>query len=74
MQGHSPLIIELLQEKHIIYGENLHFIRPCVLNVLIKEHVWAIRISLDYLAVGIFEGDTVTWFWVGNHDDYERFF
>ena len=24
--------------------------------------------------VGIFEGDTVTWFWIGDHDEYERFF
>jgi hypothetical protein len=21
-----------------------------------------------------FEGDTVTWFWIGRHDSYERFF
>lgn len=20
------------------------------------------------------QGDTVTWFWIGHHDDYERFF
>ncbi|WP_442949861.1 hypothetical protein [Nostoc sp.] len=20
------------------------------------------------------EGDTVTWFWIGSHDDYESFF
>jgi hypothetical protein len=23
--------------------------------------------------VGILQGDSVTWFWIGNHDDYERF-
>ena len=28
----------------------------------------------SYRAVGIFEGDSVTWFWIGNHDNYERFF
>jgi len=23
--------------------------------------------------LGILEGDTVTWFWIGSHDEYERF-
>jgi hypothetical protein len=55
--------------KESPFHPSLHF--KCVNR---KEHVWSIRISLGYRAVGIFEGDTVTWFWVGNHDDYERFF
>jgi len=38
------------------------------------ENIWSARISLNHRAIGIFEGDTVTWFWAGNHDDYERFF
>lgn len=38
------------------------------------EGLWAVRVSLGVRALGILEGDTVTWFWIGNHDDYERFF
>ena len=38
------------------------------------ENIWAVRVSLGYRALGVLDGDTVTWFWVGNHDDYERFF
>ena len=34
-----------------------------------EEHIWAVRIT-----IGILEGDTVMWFWVGNHDAYQRFF
>ena len=30
-----------------------------------KEHIWSLRISLGYRALGIYEGDTVTWFWIG---------
>ncbi len=37
-----------------------------------EENIWSLRISLNYRAIGIFEGDMVTWFWIGNHDDYER--
>lgn len=39
-----------------------------------EESIWAVRLTLGYRALGIMEGDTVTWFWVGNHDEYERFF
>ncbi len=39
-----------------------------------EEDIWSVRISRGFRAVGIFEGDTVTWFWIGGHDDYERFF
>jgi hypothetical protein len=38
------------------------------------EDIWSVRISRGYRALGILENDTVTWFWVGSHDDYERFF
>jgi len=37
-------------------------------------NIWAVRLSLGYRAIGILDGDTVTWFWIGNHDDYEHFF
>ena len=38
------------------------------------ESIWSVRITRSYRAVGILEGNEVTWFWVGGHDDYERFF
>ncbi len=37
------------------------------------EHIWSVRITKGVRAVGIFENDTVTWFWIGMHDEYERF-
>jgi len=39
-----------------------------------EENIWSVRITRGYRAIGIWEGDTVTWFWIGSHDDYERFF
>jgi len=37
-----------------------------------EEDLWSVRISRGYRALGILEKETVTWFWVGSHDDYER--
>jgi hypothetical protein len=39
-----------------------------------KEGVWSARITLTHRALGIREGDTITWFWTGTHDEYERLF
>lgn len=34
--------------------------------------VYSVRVGEDYRALGLLHGDTVTWFWIGNHDEYER--
>ena len=33
---------------------------------------WVARVGENYRAVGIEAGGTVTWFWIGPHDEYER--
>ena len=39
-----------------------------------NESIWSVRINKNYKALCIFENATVTWFWIGNHDDYETYF
>jgi hypothetical protein len=34
--------------------------------------VYSVRIGDSYRALGLLHGDTVTWFWIGNHEEYER--
>lgn len=34
--------------------------------------IYSVRIDIDWRAVGIMQGDTVIWFWIGSHQDYER--
>lgn len=51
------------------FHPSLHF--KCIND---QEHIWSVRITCSYRALGIFEGDTVTWFWIGSHDNYKRFF
>lgn len=33
--------------------------------------VWSVRISIDYRALGVRDGDVIVWFWVGSHADYD---
>jgi hypothetical protein len=37
-----------------------------------KGHYWSARISPGYRAVGRIQDGVMYWFWIGNHDEYER--
>jgi hypothetical protein len=47
---------------------------PSLFFKRVKENqpVYSVRIGLGYRALGLLKGDTVTWFWIGTHDEYER--
>lgn len=34
--------------------------------------LYSARVGIGYRAVGRREGDTITWFWIGSHADYDR--
>lgn len=51
------------------FHPSLHF--KCVNS---KENIWFVSVSKSYRAIGVLDDDTLTWFWIGNHDDYENFF
>lgn len=34
--------------------------------------IYSVRIGKSYRAVGQLDGDTVIWFWVGSHAEYDR--
>ncbi len=63
------------QRKLITYGRIILFIPLYILNVLIvSEDIWSVRITRNYSAIGILQGDEITLFWIGSHDNYEGFF
>ena len=37
-----------------------------------QENIWSLRVSEGHRALCIFEGPTVTWFWIGDHDSDMR--
>jgi len=34
--------------------------------------VYSVRITRGYRALGVKRGDSIVWFWIGSHDEYER--
>lgn len=55
----------LWRESHRHPG--LHFKR-----VHSAEPIWSIRVGVHYRALGLMDGEMVTWFWIGSHADYDR--
>jgi len=34
--------------------------------------IYSARVSLHYRALGVVDQGTIVWFWIGDHDEYER--
>ena len=34
--------------------------------------IYSARVGIGYRAVGTLDGDTVVWFWIGSHADYDK--
>ncbi len=39
-----------------------------------EADVWSVRVNLDLRAVAQRSGDTVTWFWIGTHKEFDHLF
>jgi len=38
------------------------------------DRVWSVRISNRYRAVGERRGDTISWAWIGTHNEFDKLF
>jgi hypothetical protein len=36
--------------------------------------IYSVRIDLDWRAVGVLRDETIVWFWIGSHGDYDKLF
>lgn len=67
-----PEIRILAQKAYRLFQQNpghpsLHFKK-----IHDREPIYSARMSLGYRAVGLLEGDEITWFWIGSHAEYDR--
>ncbi len=37
-----------------------------------RRPIYSVRVGSGYRALGLWEGDTITWFWIGSHAEYDR--
>jgi hypothetical protein len=37
-----------------------------------KESLYSVRVSKDWRALGLLQENTIFWFWIGSHADYDK--
>ncbi|WP_245940094.1 hypothetical protein [Stenomitos frigidus] len=69
---HCHLIYkEQAQKTYQLWQENsLH---PSLHFKKVGKHLWSVRVGGVYRALALKKGDDYYWFWIGAHDEYERF-
>jgi hypothetical protein len=60
------------REAYRLFRENLlhpglHFKR-----VHPKPPTYSARVGIGYRAVGVTDGEVITWFWIGTHAEYDK--
>ena len=72
------LFAELPPEVQILARQNFALLKqnPRHPSLHLKRlgQFWSVRIGLHYRAVGINSPAGITWFWVGNHEEYDKLF
>jgi hypothetical protein len=65
-------IQEKAQAAYELWSANPHHPSLRFKKVHVKLPIYSVRIDIDWRAVGVLEGDTVVWFWIGPHAEYEQ--
>ena len=65
-------IQQLADKAYLFFKENPEHPGLQFKKVGKKQAVYSARVTDYYRALGLIEGKNIYWFWVGNHDSYER--
>ncbi|MGI8982212.1 MAG: hypothetical protein ACR2FY_23515 [Pirellulaceae bacterium] len=62
---------EAARKNYRLWKENpahpsLHFKR-----IHTKDAIYSVRVGRGWRALGLLEGDVITWFWIGSHAEYD---
>ena len=62
---------KLAREKYALWKRDPH--HPSLHFEERRSAICVVRIGEHYRALGLREGNIVSWFWVGTHEEYNRF-
>ena len=58
------------QESYKLFSRNRNHPSLRFKKVHTTEPVYSVRITIDYRALGIVDGEEIVWFWIGSHAEY----
>jgi hypothetical protein len=67
-----PMAVQkLAREKYALWKTNPH--HPSLGFQERRNGMCVVRIGDHHRAIGVREGDVIGWFWIGTHEEYNRF-
>jgi mRNA-degrading endonuclease RelE of RelBE toxin-antitoxin system len=60
------------KEAYLLFEKNPYHPSLYFKRVHSTQPIYSVRITLNYRSVGVLEGDTIIWFWIGSHEDYDK--
>jgi hypothetical protein len=70
--SYAALTPEIKARARLVYRLWLRNPRHPSLRFKKTGDTWSIRIDAGYRALAILQEDTFYWFWIGDHDSYQR--
>jgi hypothetical protein len=67
-------IQEQATEAYRTFKANPHYPGLHFKRLETRDPFWSVRIGAHYRAVGLWEGDTIYWFFIGTHEDFNHLF
>ena len=60
------------RQAYLLFRENPHHPGLRFKKVDEQSNTYSVRVGLGYRALGVMNGSTVVWFWIGSHAAYDR--
>jgi hypothetical protein len=66
-----PAVQDLARKKYSLWKRDPF--HPSLAFAERRNGICVVRIGRNYRALGLREGDLIVWFWIGTHEEYNRF-
>jgi hypothetical protein len=60
------------RQAYLLFRENPRHPSLRFKKVNERSNTYSVRVGLGYRALGVMDGSTVVWFWIGSHADCNR--
>jgi hypothetical protein len=62
---------EQASRAYALWRDNPHHPGLQFKKVSQRQPIYSVRVGLGHRALGLWEGDTITWFWIGSHAEHD---
>ncbi len=70
----DPKVKEAARRSYRLFAENPGHPSLRFKKLAGHDRIWSVRINESFRALAERDGDTVVWFWIGSHNDFDKLF